>query len=347
MHSAFGGIIDSAAAFRCGLTRPTELDGMVYFDAETLNEQVLIGYPASHISRGFQGSARLALLASKAIQDLKLKTKKDFEMQRATDVSLCFSSNPHWLEKLTHRGNFATWVAKLNELSQIDIFSETSFTLFEGRVGVVAALARAIKKLQAGECDYSIVGAVDSQLEPAILLAAMRENRLKTTENQHGFIPGEAACFIAMKRRSDRSNFSISSALTLTSEKRKNGDSDEDESLKKVVAGLELYRSISQSMRDGKIDNAAGGGLYTDLNGEEIRAKVFGEALMRVNAEQPGSGWNVEIPALSFGDTGAASTLLPICLFDRALKRGYSVKNQAVISVMDENNSCGIVSLKK
>jgi hypothetical protein len=69
-----------------------------------------------------------------------------------------------------------------------------------------------------------------------------------------------------------------------------------------------------------------------DLNGEPRRADIWGNALVRARGQQPSlDTLRTLIPATNFGDVGAATGGLFICLALAALARGYAGGDEVLL----------------
>ena len=72
--------------------------------------------------------------------------------------------------------------------------------------------------------------------------------------------------------------------------------------------------------------------ITLDLNGEHARASEWGNALTHLIARSPVyQEIAVEVPALSFGDTGAASGAVAACMALHAFARGYAASDTVAI----------------
>jgi 3-oxoacyl-[acyl-carrier-protein] synthase-1 len=77
--------------------------------------------------------------------------------------------------------------------------------------------------------------------------------------------------------------------------------------------------------------------VVSDHNGEFYRAVDWGNALVRLRARGEAFADPVTwYPATSFGDTGAVSSLVGICLVGRAWSRAYAPASTAVIAAASD-----------
>jgi 3-oxoacyl-[acyl-carrier-protein] synthase-1 len=86
------------------------------------------------------------------------------------------------------------------------------------------------------------------------------------------------------------------------------------------------------------------GTVYVDLNGEAWRAADWGSALARTRSRCAIASWSTEMPALSFGDLGAAGPVLALLLASRSFTCGYARGPLALVVVAgDEGDRAAIV----
>ena len=73
--------------------------------------------------------------------------------------------------------------------------------------------------------------------------------------------------------------------------------------------------------------------FISDLNGETYRAHEWGGVLVRLKETQGNLLDSLQhwCPALGFGDTGAASGAVSVCVANAAFERGYAPALDAVI----------------
>jgi 3-oxoacyl-[acyl-carrier-protein] synthase-1 len=94
--------------------------------------------------------------------------------------------------------------------------------------------------------------------------------------------------------------------------------------------GRALAAEITECLVQAKLGKAFDGDLFVDLNGETWRAHEFGGAQVHVSRDLLGNVRH-QIPAVSVGDTGAATTALSLALATRALQRGYALGATALV----------------
>jgi 3-oxoacyl-[acyl-carrier-protein] synthase-1 len=84
-----------------------------------------------------------------------------------------------------------------------------------------------------------------------------------------------------------------------------------------------------------------------NLNGTERRALDWGHTLIRLQRELPLGGLPLWVPAVHFGETGAAAGLLAVCMVLRAFVRGYAPGNRALVWLASDNRPRGVLLLQR
>ncbi len=193
-------------------------------------------------------------------------------------------------------------------------------TAYKGHALGLMALDAAGKLLAASECEFCLVGGVDSYIDPDTLDWIEENELLHTPSNAWGFIPGEAAAFCLLCSASTAYKYKLpvrAQVVSVSSALEKNRIKTETicigEGLTQAVRGV-----VSGLPPNVKID-------YTicDQNGEAYRADEYGFMLCRL-AEYFSDPSDYLAPADCWGDVGAASGVLYLSLLISAAERGYS-----------------------
>lgn len=341
MYSSLGTVVPAAAAYRCGLKLPHELSQWPYFGEETKDENFLVGYPAACMPDGFQEMGRFLKLGSAALRDLM--DCSGFELTQHSRIGLHLvlpstGSSP-WIAKLERTpGIFFDKLCRISGIETGCITGDVRFH-YEGRLGLASAFEQASGQLTAGRLDFAIVGAIDSLLDGQRLYDLVTANKVKTVDRPLGLTPGEAACFVLLQNKQHTGGDHGGVDVLLYPPGRVQPPQVGKPDL--VPNGQTLSDVIDQALKDAQTDPEERGAIYTDLNGSEFRAKDFANALVRLSNRYRLTDWKLETPAESFGDTGAASGLLAICLSVRAFARNYHVGNKALVVLSSEQRGHG------
>jgi 3-oxoacyl-[acyl-carrier-protein] synthase-1 len=192
-----------------------------------------------------------------------------------------------------------------------------------GHTGIAECLADAANELSVGEIEVAIVGGADTLLEEDTLNWLTNTGRLKTPERPAGLVPGEAGAFLVLE------------TVTAANARRANiwgilrdlrfADDSRPLFSGKPPLGVALAQVASGVAEASDWTEGAPVWFITDQNGESYRAKEWGHALLRlVRTSKTFAQPALWYPARSFGDTGAVTGALAICLATSAFKRGYA-----------------------
>jgi len=362
-HTSLGAATQAAAAFCCGMTRAEELTEWPYFDEDTLHEQRIIGHPACGLGGGFQGLGRLLKMSVFAIRDLFASDRLSDIDETKVGMIIVFPSVENGEALMADpTAEFDTYFEKLSRMAGLRLERPNCHSIADGRLSLVAAFRHARELLQSKQLDTCIVGAVDTLLDGQRLYGLIRDDRINTVDRPTGLVPGEAACFVALVRIGKDSQEGLTicePAYASNAEEQESHDNNEtegddnpspgeqnnDDEDGPTPDGAVLAEAVQQALRQGGVLPDAKGTIYADLNGEEWRAADFGNALIRLAPDYDLREWRVEIPALSFGDTGAASGLLSICLAAKAAERGYLTGETCLVNVSSDLRHSGAIIL--
>ena len=329
--SAFGmatalapNLSDSYAAARAGITRISELDVSSNQD-ESMGDEQIAGCRARYILPGFTGLAKALLLGKAGLADLQTMTSLTQSEALRAGISINLSdqflvdSNYEMFEEDDQLPS-AIWKRECNELiprllrtCRLDIPPWNQRLYFGGHAEFVHTVREVEELLISGKLDRCVVGAIDSCIEAQFLRAAAIKGALKTSENPVGFLPGEAAAFILLERTEDvRLNKREPLAVLVGScVLPSSSDRFSDQPPDGIVLARAIDEALSQtlSLGNGEVEIIIG-----DLNGEEYRARDWGNALIRLRTGHNLANIPVEIPALAFGETGVATGPVGLCL---------------------------------
>ena len=363
-------VLTSCASARAGITRESKLDYFGVFEEDSAKVVPVVGHTMTGFAEGFAGLGKLIRLGNAAVADLlgyidSPRTdfsKTGFFLNLSSGYYLNLSEirereqldepeleeddeNYEPFEMQIRQYTYSTsLIPRLVQLSGISCESKYQKVYFKDHMGVIAALNDAIPLLQKGILDRCIIGGIDSFVEQDTLEVLSECKILKTTENAAGFIPGEAAAFIMLQtyEKAMQGNAKIEGIVELPSIKRE----EEHRFSEKVSAGMALSESILGTL-DGLTDRRAKVALIIgNLNGDPWRASEWGNALARVSAKYEIANWGSWFPALSFGETGAATGSIAVCFGIRGFVRNY-IKGDILIALSNEDGNKGAVYLKR
>ena len=179
----------SCAAIRCGINNFSETRFMDRSGAWIIGSEVPLEEP-------WRGQVKLAKLAASAVRECLDGLPRPARSTVPVPLVLCIAEEDR-PGRLAGLGG-----PLLFEIEQeLGVkFHPDSSVVAQGRVGGAVALLRAQKLIGERHHETIIVAGVDSYLHSPTLEAFDARNRLLTTDNSDGFIPGEAAAALCTKR---------------------------------------------------------------------------------------------------------------------------------------------------
>jgi 3-oxoacyl-[acyl-carrier-protein] synthase-1 len=321
------------------------------FGRETVDGLPLITGHVANISPGFTGKARLALLGSAGLADLVRRSA--ITATELTDCAFCLNLSDRFIEETyavslkdgcvpeeitpppdSWKGEAASMVDLLLKRCQIDIHPSNRTLFFGGHAGFAAALEQATAYIDSGRYFRVIVGAVDCCVEPRFLEASASLRMLKTGDNPTGFSPGECAAFVLCERvvasGAKRRIAARVSSIAVTEDK-----AHQFSETPPVGGGLEQAIQGSMASRPDFSPSF----VVSDLNGTERRALDWGHATVRVRQNFDVGSLPVWLPAVNFGETGAAAGAVAVCVATRAFERHYEPGPQALVCMASDTRS--------
>jgi 3-oxoacyl-[acyl-carrier-protein] synthase-1 len=359
-------VITSCASARAGITRPTELPNFNIYSEEAWADVPLIGHAITGLTEGFEGIGKVVRLGSLALSDLLTYaniTAFDFsntgfllnlssqyymdlyekeENEEITNSELKTEPSDLQARKEILR---QTLIQTITELNDMKIVPKNQLVYFKDHAGIITAIQDASRQLIHGGLEMCIVGGIDSYIETDVLTAAMHFGLVKTEEHSNGFVPGEAASFIlietydtAMARRARIEGILEAPATANESSHRLSGESS---------IGLGLTEAMSTTMEGIADKSKTPGLLIGNLNGDAFRATEWGYTLVRLSAKYGLGDQPQWYPAASFGETGASTGALGICMGVRAFVRNYSRTDSILLWLSSDNGLKGSLHLQK
>lgn len=349
--SSFGcDVVTACAAARAGLSRAAPVQGFK-FNSDTAGEtEPLIAHAVPLLTRGFEGRSRLIRLLVGGLRELKARLPAGLDPAATMTLYLSWPDPERvakGLDLIADDGARATARERTQDVvgdsrspSHADALAtavrgaaaeagwtgpvEVRHLSFAGHAGGAECLTLACDDLAKGRVENAVVGGVDSLLDADTIAWLDHADRLKLTGMPVGLMPGEAAAFVWM------SSSCVAPEAMITA----SGLASEPKSLWSgaTSVGVGLSQAIEQVAHAADWSKAEPAWALTDLNGEVYRANEWGHVVARLRASWPALG-NVALwlPAASFGDTGAASALVALCMVVQAQRRKYAPARHAMI----------------
>jgi 3-oxoacyl-[acyl-carrier-protein] synthase I len=367
----------SCAAFRAGILRMGELKNLNFLDKEMFGDPVQ-GHTIAFLPSGFVGSARALLMGCHALSGLLgkapyLKQEKDNTGFFLNLSDYALPDRKHHLEKAFEaelerqfgvdddpanpaismedtlpskewRRQHQGVLPKLLERCDLILPSSHQHLYFGGHTGVIYAIHDAMEAIRAGKYGRCIVGAIDSFIEPPVLEAGALTGMLKTQNNPSGFIPGEAAGFFLLEKQQDAVRKESQLMLLISDlalEKEKFDRFSEDPPL-----GKALYRALDRLLDSEKSLGDEVGCILCDLNGDIYRANDWGYALVRLQTKYSLGNLPMFLPAVGFGETGAATGVLSLGIMNAAFRNEECQGSAAILWLFSESGERGGLLVK-
>lgn len=346
-------VITCCAAARAGIVRSTGLDYFPVLAPDDWDPLGLTAHQASLVTEGFEGKIRLLRLAHAGLADLQRRApdppwtyaRTSFYLSlpdpRRVHSGLALIEDEEDRQRLTKEAQEAE-EEPLDEKMPDDLLEKAArlscwrgepslrFVTTAGHTGVAEALRAAFADLYNGHVEVAIVGGLDSLLDEDTLRWLESRGRLKTPNVPGGLQPGEAGAFLVLEpwqdaRRRGARIFGILKELSFGEETRS-------------LLGAQTPLGVGLKEVFAPIAKSAGWAdrhivwIISDQNGELYRATEWGNAIVRLVAkfkafEEPVLWY----PAASFGDAGAASGAVSLCIAMNAFDRGYAPSREATI----------------
>jgi 3-oxoacyl-[acyl-carrier-protein] synthase I len=206
-------------------------------------------------------------------------------------------------------------------------FHPRSAVIARGRVAGGLAMIEARKLIHEERLPYCVIAGVDSYLVAATLAGYEQKNRLLTSQNSNGFIPGEAGAAVLVGPQSAPSLLCIGIG---TGEERATVDSEEPFRAEGMVQACKAaFSDAGRTMAD--VDYR-----ITDSNGEQYFFKEAGLTVartLRVTKEK----FQIWHPADCIGEVGAAIGPCALAVGLAASRKEYAPGPNPLCHMSGEN----------
>lgn len=329
----------TCASIRAGINRFRELDDYVVLPDESSFEEgeLLIGARVPFL-QDTVNVARTPSLLFAALQDLIEKAAITRRKIAAMRLFVVLPAN-----EAPRASNQATEQSIRERLRVMLGNRDNEPVLISiGKHGVYQALQQAMLELNQGLHGGVILLVVDSLHDAKVLDKLDRQGRLKSARNLGGFIPGEAA--VALLLRKSESNENTGEGIHVQFSTIGIGTESNTISADFPSSGV----GLSEAIRAATQNDADAGPISwvaCDLNGESYRAREWGLTRIRLGkifAEQ------IELwhPADCIGDVGVASGGVLLAIAIRALQRGYAPSSRCLIWSSDDQGARAAVVVR-
>jgi 3-oxoacyl-[acyl-carrier-protein] synthase-1 len=221
-------------------------------------------------------------------------------------------------------------------------FHEQSRVIPRGHVSAAVAVRRARSLLNELNLTHVIVAATDSLLAGSTLGYYEEKERLLTSTNSDGFIPGEAAAaFVIQSVQRQQEGQLICCGLGFGVEKAHIDSED-------PLRADGLTQAIEEALRDAGYDESILDFKIFDASGEQYRFKEASLAFGRIDRSKR-TELDVSHPADCVGEVGAAIGPVMIAVLKAGCAKGYAKGSHILMHLGDDDGkrSCMIFSWQK
>jgi 3-oxoacyl-[acyl-carrier-protein] synthase-1 len=351
---------EGCAAARAGLVRVSSIDTLntaidPVFAKETLDGiPTFVGHLAPAIGTGHAGLGKLMALSKPALEEVLRKVNLSSDDLFRTGLCLSvsdgfyqarFGTEPEPLGESEPAGHDAVWNDIASNLGMrlcaavdLPIGAARQWVSRAGRLGLLGALEQASRWFAAGELDRCLIGTIESCVEPSALLACGAAQVLKTDANPVGFMPGEAAAFLLVEPATAVG--SANAPVRVVSMSRAVDAAYLDPDVQPLGRGIS---DVTAMLAAAAVTIAAGMPplLITDLNGTEFRASDWGHALVHLRDRLGEFESELWLPVESFGETGAATGGVALCMVFEAARRGHVPGTTALLVLCADGGGRG------
>lgn len=283
------------------------------------------------LEQPWRGTRKLAKMLAMALQECATEAGIKLE---DVPVLICVAEKerPGRVENLGNRVFFETQ-------QELDIrFHEQSNIVQHGRVGGLVAMLQARKMIYEQGATQVIIAGVDSLLNAPAINAYEEQDRILTSQNSNGFIPGEAASAVAVSKPADQPEPQLMCLGLGFGQEEATIDSEEPlraEGLSQAVANA--FREAKKSMNDMDF-------RIVDVTGEQYWFKETSLVLsrfLRVHKE----GFPLWNPTDCVGEVGAAFHGVALGYAKMAYKKGFDDGNNLLIHNSNDDGRRGAAVL--
>lgn len=216
-------------------------------------------------------------------------------------------------------------------------FHPRSGVVAKGRVGGAIAFGAARHLIYEEHIPLCLIAGVDSFLVAETLAAYEEKERLLTSQNSNGFIPGEAGAAVLVGLPSTlNSQRSAGQLLCLgfgTGLEKATIDSEEP------LRGDGLVQAIKGALAEAGCTMSAMDFRITDISGGQYGFKEATLALNRTLTEYKKENIDIWHPADCIGDAGVASGIAMLVVCSEATQKAYAPGNNILYHLSNEDQS--------
>lgn len=278
------------------------------------------------LGQSWRGKTKLIKMAAAAINECLAKNKQiDPDV---TPLLLCVSEHERKGRVIVDDNQF--FLDLQDELGVT--FHEKSCIIPKGHVAVTVAFKHARQLFRELSVKHILIAATDSLLVGSTLSHYEENERLLTSNNSNGFIPGEAAAALAVEIiYAKQENQLICQGLGFGVEKA-HVDSEEP------LRADGLTAAIKESLNDAGCGESILEFKITDISGEQYYFKEASLAFGRIDRTKR-EEFDIWHPADCIGEVGAVIGLVMVAVLKFACEKNYSKGNQILAHLGNDDGN--------
>jgi len=294
----------TCAAIRCGIDNVQETRFMDSGGEWIMGSEVPLEQP-------WRGKTKLIKMASRAIEE-SLTQDETIQIEQ-TPLLLCLAEPERPGRVIDDDNQFFVDLCKALECE----FHPKSCIIAQGHVAFATALLQVRRLIEEQNVSQVLIAGVDGFLVGPTLAAFEEKERLLTSQNSNGFIAGEGAAALVVRRvRSSSEPQLVCTGLGFGVEK---ATVDSEEPLR--ADGL--VQAIRAALDEVGCDMGDMDFRITDLSGEQYHFKEASLALGRILRKRK-EEFDIWHPADCVGELGAAMGCVMSAVIGAACRKGYS-----------------------
>ncbi len=301
----------SCAAIRCAIDNFQETRFMDSGGEWILASEVMLEQP-------WRGKTKLIKMLASAVKECLAGESK--VTPEATPMLLCLAEPDRAGRMIDDDNQFFHELCAELELE----FHSKSRVIPQGHVSFATALLRARSLIQEGVAAQVLIAGVDGLLVGPTLAHYEEQERLLTSQNSNGFIPGEAAGAVLVQAPGKSANSQLL-CLGIGYGNEQSTVHAEDIPLR----GDGMAQAIRSALSEAGCDMGATDFRITDISGEQYAFKEAALALLRV-LRQRKVFYDIWHPADCVGEVGAAIGPIILGVLLAAMHKGYSPGNNVL-----------------
>lgn len=307
----------SCAAIRCAIDNFQETRFMDSGGEWIMGSEVPLEQP-------WRGKTKLIKMAAAAINECLANNKQI--IPESTPLLLCLSEHERKGRVIDNDNQF---FLDLQEELKL-VFHGKSRVVAQGHVSIAIALKHARLLIEELKIKHVLIAATDSLLVAPTLSHYEENERLLTSQNCNGFIPGEAAAALVVEPSySTQGNLLACHGLGFGVEQ---AHVDSEEPLR--------ADGLTAAIKESLVDASCGMGdldfRITDISGEQYYFKEASLVLLRLLRKLKDE-FDIWHPADCIGEVGAVIGLAMIAVLKSASEKGYTKGSHILVQLGNDN----------